>query len=205
MSELSTAHVIEREQLAGPATEIAPSLLGTILVAGALAGRIVEVEAYMGADDPASHAHRGQTARNATMFGPAGHLYVYFTYGMHWCANVVTGEEGVASAVLLRALAPITGVEEMRWARPRARTERDLCSGPAKLTQALGIDGAHDGLDLCDRRSSVRIVDDGWESDVAPAACPRVGISVATEHPWRWCLPGDPNLSKPVPRAVARR
>lgn len=205
MADLFTARVVAREELAAPATEVAPTLIGKVLVAGDRAGRIVEVEAYMGVDDPASHAFRGQTARNSTMFGPAGHLYVYFTYGMHWCANVVTDHEGVPTAVLVRALEPLAGIDAMRAARPRARRDRDLCSGPAKLTQALGLDGSHDGADICDPTSPVRMVDDGWISESPPVACTRVGISVAVDRPWRWCVRGEPNLSRPVPRAEAAR
>ncbi|MFP4511429.1 MAG: DNA-3-methyladenine glycosylase [Acidimicrobiales bacterium] len=203
--EASVLDVVARSRLGGPAVEVAPHLLGLVLVAGDRAGRIVEVEAYMGDGDPASHAFRGRTPRNATMFGPPGHLYVYFTYGMHWCANVVTGEEGDANAVLLRALSPLAGVEAMRVARPRARSDRDLCSGPAKLTQALGIHGDHDGVDLCDPRSAVRLGDDRWEPTTGPATSTRIGISHAVDHPWRWYLPGDPNLSRPAPAGHRRR
>lgn len=200
-SRVTGPRLVRRDELTGPAVDIAPTLLGLVLQAGERSGRIVEVEAYMGADDPASHAFRGLTPRNATMFGPPGHLYVYFTYGMHWCANVVTGEEGHATAVLIRALAPISGIEAMRAARPRARRDRDLCSGPAKLTQALGIDGTHDGVDLCDPASPVRLLDDGWRHELDPVAGPRIGISVAIDHPWRWVVPDDPNVSRrPSPR-----
>ena len=202
---LGAAELVGRDQLRGPATEVAPRLLGRVLVAGERAGRIVEVEAYMGADDPASHAYRGPTPRTATMFGPAGHLYVYFTYGMHWCANVVTGEDGQGTAVLLRALAPLTGVDEMRAARTRARRDRDLCNGPAKLAQALGLDGTHDGVDLCDPDSRVQLLDDGWRPEVEPLTSARVGISVAVDRRWRWYLPDDPNVSRgPRPREVSR-
>ncbi|MHB1854463.1 MAG: DNA-3-methyladenine glycosylase, partial [Acidimicrobiales bacterium] len=128
--------------------EVAPELLNKVLVCGNRAGRIVEVEAYRGGEDPASHAYKGPTARNASMFGPPGRLYVYFTYGMHWCANVVCMPEGTAQAILLRALSPLAGLEEMRAARPAARRDRDLCRGPARLCQALGIDRSYDGADL---------------------------------------------------------
>ena len=119
--------------------EVAPDLLNKILVGRGASGRIVEVEAYIGSIDPGSHAYRGKTQRNAVMFGPAGHLYVYFTYGMHWCSNAVCGPVGEAQAVLLRALAPIDGIEVMYERRLKAKKDTDLCSGPAKLCQALGI------------------------------------------------------------------
>jgi DNA-3-methyladenine glycosylase len=175
---------------------VAPELLNKVLVVGRCAGRIVEVEAYVGAEDPASHAYRGETARNRTMFGPAGHLYVYFTYGMHWCANAVCGDEGEGTAVLLRALAPVEGLDEMRARRAKARRDRDLCSGPAKLCQALGIDRAYDGVDLTRPRSAVRIVDDGVPPPERPGCSPRIGIRVAVEHPWRWYVDGDANVSR---------
>jgi DNA-3-methyladenine glycosylase len=176
--------------------EVAPELLNKVLVHGRRAGRIVEVEAYRGEDDPASHAYRGPTPRTAVMFGPPGHLYVYFSYGMHWCANAVTSEDGVAGAVLLRALAPLRGVAAMRAARPAARRDEDLANGPAKLCQALGIDGALDGTDLV-RGPGPRIVDDGMPPPAMPVVGPRVGISVGTEAPWRFSVPGDPNRSRP--------
>jgi DNA-3-methyladenine glycosylase len=176
---------------------VAPELLNKVLVVGARRGRIVEVEAYAGEEDPASHAFRGPTARNATMFGPPGHLYVYFTYGMHWCANAVTGPVGLGQAVLLRALEPVAGVDEMRVARPAARHDRDLTSGPAKLCQALAIGPAHDGADLTRRQvAGPWIADDGRSPPEHPGVSARIGISVAVDEPWRWFVEGDPNVSR---------
>ena len=174
---------------------VAPELLGKVLVHGSRSARIVEVEAYCGADDPGSHAFRGPTPRNEVMFGPAGHLYVYFTYGMHWCANAVCADSGIAGAVLLRAGAPLTGLDDMWAARPAARRVRDLCSGPAKLCQALGLDGAFDGADLVAREGGVTVVDDGVEPPAEPGVSTRVGLSAGSDHPWRWYFPGDENVS----------
>jgi DNA-3-methyladenine glycosylase len=188
---------IRRATLARPSTEVAPELLNKVLVAGPVSGRIVEVEAYRGSIDEASHSFRGRTERNAVMFGPAGHLYVYFTYGMHFCANIVTMTDGVAEAVLLRALAPLEGIELMETRRPAARRERDLCNGPAKLCQALGIDRAYDGVDLLDRSAPVRLVDDGTPPPRRPIASRRIGISVAVDLLWRFSVPDDPNVSGP--------
>jgi DNA-3-methyladenine glycosylase len=179
--------------------EVAPDLLGKLLVRGERVGRIVEVEAYCGSIDPGSHAFRGMTKRNATMFGPPGRLYVYFTYGMHWCANAVCGDEGDGVAVLLRALAPVRGIAEMRAARPRALRDRDLGSGPAKLCQAFSIDGTHDGADLVTADLGLTIVDDGTAPPVVPGVSTRIGLRVGAgdEFPWRWYVAGDPNLSRP--------
>jgi len=187
---------LERAFYRRPAVDVAPELLNKVLWAGPRAGRIVEVEAYMGSHDPASHAFRGPTPRNRVMFGPPGHLYVYFSYGVHWCANVVCGEEGEASAVLLRALAPTEGIEAMFAARLAARRPRDLCSGPGKLTQALGIGRDHDGADLVSGDRGVDVRDDGTAPPAAPVVARRVGISVAVDRPWRWYVPGDPNVSR---------
>ena len=167
----------------------APGLLGELpgrrsIDRPSLVARIVEVEAYAGAEDPGSHGYRGETPRTRTMFGRPGHLYVYFTYGMHWCANAVCGEVGESSAVLLRAAAPLEGLDRMRAARgAAAKRDRDLCSGPAKLCQAFGIDGDFDGA--------------GTPPPEVPAVTRRVGLSAGVEHEWRWLVPGDPNVSGP--------
>ena len=190
---------VSSELLAGDPLEVAPRLLNTLLVRGERVVRLGGVEAYRGIEDPASHAYRGPTARNATMYGPPGRLYVYFTYGMHWCANVVCGPESVAGAVLLRAGAPVAGLEAMWAARPAARRERDLCSGPAKLCQALGVTGALDGADLLGGDLGVRLCTDGTEPPATPGIGPRIGISVAAEEPWRWWVVGDPNVSVRAP------
>jgi DNA-3-methyladenine glycosylase len=182
------------------ARDVAPELLNKVLTRGPLRGRIVEVEAYVGGGvDAGSHAHRGMTNRNRTMFGPPGHLYVYFTYGMHWCANAVCSPKGVASAVLLRALAPLAGVDAMKAARVRARADRDLCSGPAKLCQAFAITGLDDGADLVrPMAAGLTIVDDGVPPPTSPGVSTRVGLAAGAgdEHPWRWFVPGEPNLSR---------
>ena len=189
--------VLPRAFYARDAREVAPDLLNKVLVHGNRAARIVEVEAYMGGDDPGSHAYRGMTPRTTVMFGPPGHMYVYFTYGMHWCANAVCGPDGVAMAVLLRAGGPVAGLEAMRASRPKARTDRDLCSGPGKLCQALGIDKAHNGTDLVTSGpGGVHVVDDGMPPPPHPAVSVRVGLSAGADLPWRWFVAGDPNLSR---------
>ena len=195
------ARALKRAFYERDSREVAPLLLNKVLVhddpgAGRVAVRIVEVEAYAGEEDPGSHGYRGPTPRTATMFGPGGHLYVYFTYGMHWCANVVTATEGVCSAVLLRAGAPMTGLDVMRDRRPAAKRDRDLCSGPARLAQALGIDTAFDGADLV--RGPLRILDDGTAPPAAPGNSTRIGLGAGRgeEHPWRWFVPDDENVSR---------
>jgi DNA-3-methyladenine glycosylase len=173
---------------------VAPDLLNKLLVTrDGRVGRIVEVEAYRGEEDPASHAFRGPTARNTVMFGPPGHLYVYFSYGVHWCANVVCGRAGTAQAVLLRALDPIDGLPLMRqarWRDQRRQDDRDLCRGPGRLCQALGIDKRFDGEDLVAVGSSVWLADDGLAPPARPLATPRVGISVGTDRLWRFSVAG---------------
>ena len=187
---------VQRDDLLGDPVDIAPWLLNKVLVRGGRAGRIVEVEAYKGALDAASHAYRGETPRTAVMFGPPGYLYVYFTYGMHWCANVVCGPDGQAGAVLIRALTPMRGVAEMRRGRVAARRDRDLCNGPAKLCQALGITGADNGTDLLGPRARVRLVDDGTPPPESPAQGRRIGIRVAIEEPWRFWVAGEESVSR---------
>lgn len=178
--------------------EVAPELLNKLLEHDGRSGRIVEVEAYVGGQDPASHAYRGPTKRNATMFGPPGHLYVYLSYGMHWCANVTCGD---GLAVLLRALSPVAGIEAMRAARSAASRDRDLASGPGKLTQALGITGVLDGADLVEPDRGVCLVSDGTPPPDVVVRTPRIGITAAAEHEWRFYVPGDPNVSRPlIPR-----
>lgn len=176
---------------------VAPELLNKVLLrSDGRSGRIVEVEAYCGALDAAAHAYRGKTARNATMFGPAGHLYVYFSYGMHWCCNAVCGEVDEGVGVLLRALAPLAGLEAMRAARTACRRDRDLCRGPARLCQAFDIDGAYDGVDLVGGMAGVTIVDDSTPPPRRPVMASRVGISRATSQPWRWYVPDNPHVSR---------
>jgi DNA-3-methyladenine glycosylase len=177
---------------------VAPELLNKVLVKGGRRARIVEVEAYVGGgQDPGSHAHRGQTPRNTAMFGPPGHLYVYFTYGMHWCCNAVCDPPGTASAGLLRAATPLGGLEAMWEARPAARRQRDLLSGPAKLCQAFGITGDDNGLDLVlATPGGLTIVDDGVAPPAAPGVSTRIGLTEGAALPWRWFVPGDPNVSK---------
>ena len=181
-----------------PVLEVAPLLLGATLRHGEVAVRLTEVEAYDGANDPGSHAHRGRTARNSVMFGPAGHLYVYFTYGMHHCCNVVCGPEGVASAVLLRAGEVIDGLETARQRRPRS-PDRDLARGPARLCTALGIDLGQNGARLDSAPLTLR---PGPVPEVVSTG-PRVGLRLAPKRAWRFWLPDEPTVSQYRP-AVSR-
>jgi DNA-3-methyladenine glycosylase len=157
-------------------------------------GRIVEVEAYA-VGDPASHGYKGRTPSREAMFGPPGHAYVYRSYGVHWCLNVVCGEEGSPQAVLIRALEPEAGAETMA-ARRGLADSRLLCSGPGRLTQALGLTGAHDGLAL-DRPPFELLARNGA---VEVVAGPRIGLTVAVDEPWRYVLSGSRFLSRPAPR-----
>lgn len=190
-------HIVPRDFYQRASAEVAPDLLGKHLDLDGVGGRIVEVEAYGGSGDPASHAYRGRTPRNGAMFGPPGRVYVYLIYGMHWCANLVCLEEGTASAVLIRALCPTQGLEDMRRRRLKARRDRDLCSGPGRLCQALGIDGEYNDCDAVTGDRGLRVYDDGSPPPPNPGQGTRIGISVGIETPWRWTITGDPNLSKP--------
>lgn len=190
---------IPRSFLARDPLAVAPELLGCRLVRVddegiRRVGRIVEVEAYLGEADPASHAYRGPTPRTQVMFGRAGHLYVYRSYGIHWCANVVCGDEGVAAAVLLRALEPVDGLEAMYADRPKAKRDRDLASGPGKLCAALGITGADGDTDLCGRTNAVYLETGSGPSDEIWQG-PRVGISTAVDRPWRFWVAHNPHVS----------
>jgi DNA-3-methyladenine glycosylase len=215
--------LLARDFLARPSVEVAPGLLGCVLehetAEGLVAVELTEVEAYMGNADPASHAYRGMTGRNEVMFGAAGHAYVYFTYGMHFCVNVVCELPGVASAVLLRAGRVVDGAElaaVRRSARAplaatgsradgavisdtpdaRFRIARDLARGPARLCQALGITRVQNGADLCDESSPLRLRVPEDAGTVRPVeAGPRVGVTAAAEVPWRYWLSGDPTVS----------
>jgi DNA-3-methyladenine glycosylase len=198
---------LDRDFFGESSLDVAPLLLNKLLVsADGRAGRIIEVEAYRGAQDPASHAFRGRTPRNGAMFEAGGHLYVYFSYGMHWCANVVCGHEGEAQAVLLRALDPVRGVEAMRaarWTTQARQSDRDLCSGPGRLCRAMGIDKALNGIDLAAASSPLWIEDDGTDPPGEVVATPRIGISVATDLPWRFTVRGHPGVSRSVIRKRA--
>ena len=186
-------------------TLVAPDLLNKLLVrADGRTARIVEVEAYAGSEDAAAHSYRGPTPRTAAMFGEAGHLYVYFTYGMHWCGNAVCGEIGEGFAVLLRAVEPLQGLALMREARPRAKRDRDLANGPGKLAQAFGITGTLNGADLVEG-SELAIVSDGMPPPPEPSVGPRIGITRAVEFPWRWSVPEHSHVSVRSPIAPARR
>lgn len=185
------------------ASIVAPALLGWVLQVGERSGRIVEVEAYEGVGDPASHAARGQTERNRTMFGPVGRLYVYRSYGIHWCANVVAHGDDGPGAVLIRAVEPLTGLERMWEDRPKARDVTDLASGPGKLGAALGIDGSHDGCDLFAPLSPVRLVAGDRRASQPAVAGPRIGISKAAERQWRFVEAHSPHVSRPRPPGFA--
>jgi DNA-3-methyladenine glycosylase len=186
--------------LSGPVIDVAPRLLGALLHHGDVAIRLTEVEAYDGPADPGSHAYRGPTTRNAVMFGPPGRLYCYFTYGMHVCANVVSGPPGDPSAVLIRAGEVIAGHDLVQARRPGVRP-RDLARGPANLCRAAGIVLAHNGLDLA--HGPVRLEPTAPVGTVSSG--PRVGLRGAPERPWRFWITGDPTVSTYRPAAPLGR
>lgn len=191
--------------LAGPVDAAARGLLGCRLSGNGVTVRLTEVEAYAGTgEDPASHAHRGRTERNAVMFGPPGHFYAYFVYGAHWCLNIVCGAEGQAAAVLLRAGELIAGVELARQRRPGVRAARGLARGPANLVRALGVDGAVNGASAIDGSGLVILEPPSCPLDPARiSAGPRVGVAAAHDMPWRFWIDGDPTVS-PYRRRVLR-
>ncbi len=183
-----TETTLDRAFFERPVLDVAPDLLGVVVSHAGVSVRLTEVEAYDGQDDPGSHAFRGPTSRNATMFGPPGHLYVYFTYGMHWCANVVCGPEGRASAVLLRGGEVVAGAARAQQRRGPAVRARDLARGPARLTQALGLDREHDGADLFGETFGLRRA---AEPPGPASRGPRVGLRHAADRPWRFWIGGD--------------
>jgi DNA-3-methyladenine glycosylase len=195
---IRTGRRLPRSFFARVSTAVAPELLGRVLVRVLPSGerlvvRLVETEAYQ-EDDPASHSYRGRTARTEVMFGPPGHLYVYFTYGMHFCMNVVTGRAGEGSAVLLRAAEPLAGLDAMRALRG-VDDVRGLCSGPGRLCQALGVDRSNDGDDVA--RGTGLSIHEGEpvEADRIQATT-RIGIRHAADRPWRFVVRGDPFVSR---------
>lgn len=204
-----SASLLDRAELAVDVLPAAERLLGCTLEAdteeGPVAVRLVEVEAYRGADDPASHCYRGRTPRNAVMFGPAGHLYVYFVYGMHFCANVSCLVDGVAGAVLLRAGELLSDPALARARRPTARKDADLARGPARMASLLGLTRDDNGLDVTDPASRVRL-----RAGPVPAASsirtgPRVGVAAAADLPWRYWVDGSPAVSVYRPGRVRDR
>lgn len=187
-----------------PVLEVARDLLGAVVAYDGVRLRLTEVEAYDGANDPASHAYRGETARNGVMFGPPGHAYVYFTYGMHFCMNLVCGPPGVAAAVLLRAGEVVSGLDIAAARRPRS-TSRDLARGPARLTQALAVDGELDGADVTRVSSPLLVLTAAGVAEATVRRGPRVGISRAVNRPWRLWIDGEPSVSAYRAHAPARR
>ena len=207
---------VARDFFARPAVEVAPDLLGAVIehqtAAGLVAVRLTEVEAYAGESDPASHAYRGKTRRTAVMFGPPGHAYVYFTYGMHFCVNLVCLPAGTAAAVLLRAGAVVEGEALARARRATSRSGADLASGPARLCRALGIDSSLNGADVCAADSPLRVRGVSRcrntmarSAEMRIATGPRVGVTGAAEVPWRFWVEGAPSVSAYRPHARRQR
>jgi DNA-3-methyladenine glycosylase len=191
-----TGPILHRNFYQRAAVDVARDLLGTILVHGETAGMIVETEAYLGGDDLASHSAAGITDRTRVIFGPPGHAYVYLSYGIHECLNIVAEPAGVPGCVLIRALEPLMGLDIMRSRRPGARTDRDLTSGPGKLTRALAITRADNGADLTRGDLTVHAPLHKQTADIA--ITPRIGITKCADWPLRFVLKGTPFVSRPV-------
>jgi DNA-3-methyladenine glycosylase len=186
--------ILRRSFYGRSTVEVAQDLLGTFLVRGSVAGRIVETEAYLGGDDLASHSAAGITDRTRVIFGPPGHAYVYLSYGMHECLNIVAEPDGVAGCVLIRALEPIAGLEIMRQRRPGAATDRDLASGPGKLTRAMAITRAHNGADLT--RGELVVRAPVHHSRVEIETTSRIGITKCADWPLRFAVKGNRFVSR---------
>jgi DNA-3-methyladenine glycosylase len=191
---MARSRVIDRSFYARPAVDVARDCLGKILVHGRVAGRIVETEAYLGVDDMAAHASRGITNRTRLLFGPPGHAYVYFIYGMYDCLNFVAEEEGKAGCVLIRALEPVTGIRLMQRRRPAAKRIQDLASGPGKLTLAMGITRKQNGSDLVAAPLHVRRLD--YEPLIEIGVTPRIGITHCADWPLRFVIRGSAFVSR---------
>ena len=194
---------LDRDFFARPAPTVAADLVGKLLLrhGDGIVVRIVETEAYR-EDDPACHAHRGRTERNAPLFGPPGHAYIYFSYGMHWCVNIVSGQDGSGEGCLLRAAEPLKGLDVIRARRGERFVDRDLLRGPGRLGQALGLGREHSGMDVVEG-TILSLADDGDRPGVVSG--PRVGVALAADLPWRFWAAGSPWVStyKRSPRAPA--
>ncbi|MGE3289047.1 MAG: DNA-3-methyladenine glycosylase [Pseudonocardia sp.] len=194
-----TTVLLPRAELEGDVVDAARRLLGCVVESdtphGPVAVRLVEVEAYRGADDPASHSFRGRTARNSVMFGPPGHLYVYFVYGMHFCANVCCQPDGEAAAVLLRAGEVVSDPLVARIRRPTARRDAELARGPARLAALLGLGREHNGVDVTSAASPVRLRAGDPVDPASVRTGPRVGVATAVDTPWRFWIDGSPAVS----------
>jgi DNA-3-methyladenine glycosylase len=191
------ARVVSAKFFDRDSLEVAPELLNKILVGNGVSARLVEVEAYRADEDPGSHSFRGRTPRTAAMFAAPGTLYVYFSYGNHWCMNAVCGPGERASAVLLRAAAPVDGLDAMRERRIKATRDRDLAAGPGRLGQAFAADRSLDGTNL--QRGPLQIIDDGTPPPPRPGNSSRIGLAAGKgeQLPYRFYVPGDENISRP--------
>ncbi len=197
-----TGLTLPREFYARPAVEVARALLGKVLVHGATAGRIVEVEAYLGREDLAAHASRGVTPRTRVLFGPPGHAYVYFIYGLHECLNLVAEPEGTPGCVLVRALEPLAGLDAMFARRPAARGVEELCAGPGRLTQAMGITRRHNGCDVT--RGPLRVEQPASTEPLPIGVSPRIGIRHSADWPLRFFVEGNRFVSRTRPTRKER-